>query len=133
MLRPEKLSKKRISELEPKELGKYVSMFIGQYNKQPIYFEKKIIIKDDNLESLEGRITELLRFEDTKRVIFGVFNFSQDSSSIVKMFEAKAKLFIKEVGRKKALGRIWCIEINGTGKGCGVIAADDSIRVWKDV
>ena len=113
-------------------MGKYVSMFIGSYNKQPIYFEKKIIIKDENLESLEGRITELLRFEDTKRVIFGVFNFSQNASTITKMFESKAKTFIKEVGMKKALGTIWCIEINGTAKGCGVIAADDAIRVWKD-
>ena len=47
MLRPEKLTKKKVGELEPKELGKYVSMFIGTYNKQPIYFEKKIIIKDE--------------------------------------------------------------------------------------
>ena len=133
MLRPEKLTKKKVSELEPKELGKYVSMFIGTYNKEPIYFEKKIIIKDENLESLEGRITELLRFEDTKRVIFGVFNFGNDAACITKMFLTKAKQFIKEVGKKKALGRIWCIEINGTAKGCGVIAADDSIRVWKDV
>ena len=119
--------------MEPKELGKYVSMFIGTYNKLPTYFEKKIIIKDENLESLEGRITELLRFEDTKRVIFGVFNFSEEVATITKIFESKAKSFIKEAGISKALGRIWCIEINGTAKGCGVIAADDSIRVWRDV
>jgi hypothetical protein len=120
-------------ELEPKELSKYVSIYIGSYNKQPIYFEKKIIIKDDNLESLEGRITELLRFEDTKRVIFGVFSLSEDASRIIQMFQSKAKQFIKEAGRKKALGRIWCIEINGTTRGCGIIAADDAIRIWKDI
>ena len=108
-------------------------MYIGSLNKQPIYFEKKIIIKDDNLESLEGRITELLRFEDTKRVIFGVFNTSEDASRIIKMFITRAKEFMKEAGRKKALGRIWCIEINGTAKGCGIIASDDAIRIWKDI
>ena len=66
-------------------------MYIGSYNKQPIYFEKKIIIKDDNLESLEGRITELLRFEDTKLVIFGVFNLSEDASRIIQMFQNRTR------------------------------------------
>ena len=122
-----------IRELVPKELCNHVSHYIGTYDNQPIYFEKKIIIKDDNLESLEGRITELLRFEDTKRVIFGVFNNMEDTSRITKMFQAKAKQFIKQAGKRKSLGRIWCIEINGTGKGCGLIAADDTIKEWKDL
>ena len=90
-------------------------MYIGSYNKQPIYFEKKIIIKDDNLESLEGRITELLRFEDTKRVIFGVFNLSEDASKITQMFQTKlllVKLHQQELvgGYKyyKYNGRLFC-------------------------
>ena len=33
--------------------------------------------------------------------------------------------------KSKALGRMWSIEINGTGKGCGLIAADDKIRIWR--
>jgi len=32
-----------------------------------------------------------------------------------------------------ALGRIWSAEYNGSGKGVGLIAADDKIHVWKDV
>ena len=134
VIQPKQLSPKNLEDLGPKELGEYVSHYIGTYNDEPIYFEKKIIIKDDNLNSLEGRITELLRFEDTKRVIFGVFNVPEEiSAQIITIFEAQSRRFIKETGRKKALGRIWCIEINGSGKGCGVIAADDRIRIWKDI
>jgi hypothetical protein len=24
------------------------------------------------------------------------------------------------------------LEVNGTGRGCGVVAADDKIKIWKD-
>ena len=133
MLEPATLSTKEIKEFTPKELSSYVSLYIGTYKDQPIYFDKKIIIKDDNFDSLESRITELLRFEDTKKVIFGVFTSPVNSTVLIEMFEAKSKEFIRAAGRQKAIGRIWVIELNGTVKGCGVIAADDTISAWRDL
>ncbi len=29
--------------------------------------------------------------------------------------------------------RIWSMEYNGSGRGCGLVAADDKIHVWRDV
>ena len=66
-------------------------------------------------------------------MVFGIFATTEDTNKIIEMFKVKAKEFIKAEDRKKSAGRIWCIEINGTVKGCGVIAADDTIKVWKEL
>ena len=107
-------------------------MRIGKYNEKSICFEKQIIIKDDSVESIERRLTELLRFEDTRWVIFGIFSSTVRTDILTEIFQQKAKKFIKAAGKKKAVGRIWCIEVNGTMKGGGVIAADDTIKCWRD-
>ena len=59
---------------------------------------------------------------ETVLINFKLFSVSQ-------IFERKAKDYLKR--KSKALGRMWSIEINGTGKGCGLIAADDKIRIWR--
>ncbi len=49
--------------------------------------------------------------------------------TVSRIFESKAKELLKR--RSISFGRIWSVEVNGTGKGCGLIAADDKIRIWR--
>ena len=96
-----------------------------------IYFEKKIVVKEEIAANLELRLTELIKFEDAKRVIFGIFTNGIQHDEVCRIFrEVTTELFKKSTNVKS--GRILCAEINGFGKGCGIVAADDKIRIWKD-
>ena len=103
--------------------------FSGHCDDQAMFFTKTIIVKEDNLSSLESRLKELMKYEDEKLVIFGIFSPSIKPKKIIDSFIQIAKHFFKT---SKPIGRIWCAEINGTGKGCGVVAAGDKIKIWKD-
>ena len=97
-------------------------------NTSPI-FSKTIILKEENLSALESRMAELMKYEDEKLVIFGIFSTSVKFRKIIECFLKNARPIFKTT---KSIGRIWCAEVNGTGKGCGIIAADDKIKIWKD-
>ena len=97
-------------------------------NTLPI-FSKTIILKEENLSALESRMAELMKYEDEKLVIFGIFSTSVKFRKIIECFLKNARPIFKTT---KSIGRIWCAEVNGTGKGCGIIAADDKIKIWKD-
>jgi len=72
-----------------------------------------------------------MKYETEKYVIFGVFSNSLKSPAICKVFIENTKNLIK-TEKERPIGRIWCLEVNGTGRGCGVVAADDKIKIWKD-
>ena len=138
-LKPELFKKKKLSDEDIKEksaknLTKHVSHFIGTLGTEKcenLYFDKTIILKEDNENQLENRLQEIMKFEDEKIVVFGLFSLVIKREKIIEIFTQVTKsLFKKE--RQNCKGRIWCLEINGTGKGCGVIAADDKIWTWKD-
>jgi hypothetical protein len=131
-LKPSKLTKKEIREKLPKELSQYVSKYVGTLDMKPLYYTKTIILKEEDAKNLESRVNEILKFEEDKCVIFGIFSNSLKPSFITKTFREKAKFFIKTAPRPSTLGRVWCVEVNGRGKGCGIIAADDKIKIWKD-
>ena len=50
---------------------------------------------------------------------------------MIEIFTRITKSLFKQ-DRENCKGRIWCLEINGSGRGCGIIAADDKIWTWKD-
>ena len=72
-----------------------------------------------------------MKFEDEKVVIFGLFSLLIPREKMIEIFTRVVKSLFKK-DRKNCQGRIWCLEINGSGRGCGVIAADDKIWTWKD-
>ena len=135
-LKPELFKKKKLSDEEIKEksaktLTKNVSHFIGHLGEHDIFFDKTIILKEDEETHLENRLQEIIKFEDEKSVIFGLFSLSIKREKMIEIFTRVVKSLFKK-DRKNCKGRIWCLEINGSGRGCGVIAADDKIWTWKD-
>ena len=135
-LKPELFKKKKLSDEEIKEksaknLTKNVSHFIGHLGENDIFFEKTIILKEDNATQLENRLQEIMKFEDEKVVIFGLFSVLIKREKMIEIFTRITKSLFKQ-DRENCKGRIWCLEINGSGRGCGVIAADDKIWTWKD-
>lgn len=80
--------------------------------------------------ALTNRLREIMKYERETYVIFGVFSLKLKSREICPMFITEAKSLFKKA---KALGRIWCLEVNGSGKGCGLIGADDKIKIWRDL
>ena len=125
------MSDEEIKEKSAKNLTKNVSHFIGHLGEKNIFFEKTIILKEDNEIQLENRLQEIMKFEDEKVVIFGLFSVSIQREKIIEIFTRVTKSLFKQ-DRENCKGRIWCLEINGSGRGCGVIAADDKIWTWKD-
>ena len=95
------------------------------FSKNDIFFEKTIILKEDNETQLENRLQEIMKFEDEKVVIFGLFSVSIKREKMIEIFTRITKSLFKQ-DRENCKGRIWCLEINGSGRGCGVIAADCS-------
>ena len=133
LLVPARLSKNDVTEKMPKELANFVNHYVGTLDNKHVFFDKTIILKEVEAKNLESRLNEILKFENEKRVIFGIFSPTVKPKIICKIFKDKAKLWIKK-GRngEAARGHIWTVEVNGRCKGCGVIAADDKIRVWRD-
>ena len=125
------MSNEEIKEKSAKNLTKNVSHFIGHLGEKNIFFEKTIILKEDNEIQLENRLQEIMKFEDEKVVIFGLFSVSIKREKMIEIFTRITKSLFKQ-DRENCKGRIWCLEINGSGRGCGVIAADDKIWTWKD-
>ena len=135
-LKPELFKKKKLSDEEVKEksaktLTKNVSNFVGHLGEHDIFFDKTIILKEDEETHLENRLQEIIKFEDEKSVIFGLFSLSIKREKMIEIFTRITKSLFKQ-DRENCKGRIWCLEINGSGRGCGVIAADDKIWTWKD-
>ena len=95
-----------------------------------LFYEKTIILKEENETNLENRLRELMKFEEEKLVIFGIFSCTIKTPKIVDIFATIAKNLFKS--NRESKGRIWCLEVNGSGRGCGVVAADDKIWTWKD-
>ena len=130
------LSSIDIVNLPSGDLSQYVSEYLGceklsTGSTQDIYFEKKIVVKEEIAANLKLRLTELIKFEDAKRVIFGIFTNGIQHDEVCRIFrEVTTELFKKSTNVKS--GRVLCVEINGSGKGCGIVAADDKIRIWKD-
>ena len=129
------LSSIDIVNLPSGDLSQYVSEYLGceklSTGSTDVYFEKKIIVKEEIAANLKLRLTELIKFEDAKRVIFGIFTNGIQHDEVCRIFrEVTTELFKKSTNIKS--GRILCVEINGSGKGCGIVAADDKIRTWKD-
>jgi len=129
VLQTKKPKKIEMQEKHPRELQQNVSHYIGHSNDEPVFFSKTIILKEENLSALESRMAELMKYEDEKLVIFGIFSNSVKFRKIIECFLKNARPIFKTT---KSIGRIWCAEVNGTGKGCGIIAADDKIKIWKD-
>ena len=125
------MSNEEIKEKSAKNLTKNVSHFIGHLGENDIFFEKTIILKEDNEIQLENRLQEIMKFEDEKVVIFGLFSVLIKREKMIEIFTRVTKSLFKQ-DRENCKGRIWCLEINGSGRGCGVIAADDKIWTWKD-
>jgi hypothetical protein len=50
---------------------------------------------------------------------------------VCQIFESKAKGLMKK--RTLSLGRIWSVQINSDGNSCGLVAADDKIRIWRQI
>ena len=125
------MSNEEIKEKSAKNLTKNVSHFIGHLGENDIFSEKTIILKEDNETQLENRLQEIMKFEDEKVVIFGLFSVSIKREKMIEIFTRITKSLFKQ-DRENCKGRIWCLEINGSGRGCGVIAADDKIWTWKD-
>ena len=80
---------------------------------------------------MQDRLTELLKYEDAQRVVVGVFSQGGGMShnKVCKIFK---QVCIDLLRQEAKSGRVMCVEVNGTGKGCGIIAADDKIKVWMD-
>ncbi len=135
LLKPTRLSKKDIIERMPKELAPYVNHYIGTLAGKEIFYDKTIILKEDDVKNLDSRINEILKFEDEKRVIFGIFSTSIKPKTITKLFRDKAKFWIRDAGKAKDnnKGQIWTVEVNGKCKGCGVIGEDTKIKIWRDI
>ena len=69
-----KIKKDEIPEKTAKELTKHVSHFIGTLATENIFFRKTIILKEDDLEMLTQRLIEIMKYEEEKYVVFGVFS-----------------------------------------------------------
>ncbi len=79
-----------------------------------------------------------MKYETSQRVNFGVFS-SMPKSDVAKTFAAVGKKCLRRKGvandgqrNASRVGTIWCLEVNGSGRGGGVIAADDKVYSWKD-
>jgi len=51
--------------------------------------------------------------------------------SVCQIFESKAKGLMKK--RTLSLGRIWSVQINSEGNSSGLVAADDKIKIWRQI
>ena len=82
---------------------------------------------------MQERLTELLKYEDARRVVVGVFSpgGGLSHSAVCQIFKQVCIGLLRQEANVRS-GRVMCIEINGTGKGCGIIAADDNIKIWMD-
>ena len=82
---------------------------------------------------MQDRLTELLKYEDAQRVVVGVFSQGGGMShnKVCKIFKQVCIDLLRQEANLRS-GRVMCVEVNGTGKGCGIIAADDKIKVWMD-
>lgn len=112
-----------------RDLQKYVSSDLN--SNEYLRFEKIVVLKEDDLGNLRSRLTELMRNEECRRVNFGVFT-NLRRADVKRCFEECAKTAIRAGAKQNTSGRIWSSEINGSGRGCGVIAGDDKIYVWRD-
>lgn len=119
------------------DLSQYVSEYLGSEKhstgaaEDDVYFDKKIVVKEEIAANLKSRLTELIKFEDAKRVIFGIFTNSIQHDEACRIFRQVSTEFLRKTANIKS-GRILCAEINGSGKGCGIVAADDKIQIWTD-
>ena len=127
------MTNEEILETPSRCMAQFVSIYVGTLAETDLYFEKKIVIKENILNNLKNRITEILKFEDSKRVIFGVFTTALNPKDVCDAFEDTVKNLIKKKSKKEVNGGVWCVEINGSSRGLGVIAADDKIKTWRDV
>ena len=64
-------------------------------------------------------------------MIFGVFS-TLEEEAVKKLFSTCAKKSVNLTPRKTSCGRIWTLEVNGSGRGCGIVAADEKIFSWRD-
>ena len=64
LFKKKKLSNEEIKEKSAKNLTKNVSHFIGHLGENDIFFEKTIILKEDNEIQLENRLQEIMKFEE---------------------------------------------------------------------
>ena len=85
-----KLTKEEIKEKIPKDLVKNVSHYVGTLAENHIFYNKTIIIKDEDKTSLETRLHEVMKYETENYVIFGVFSSNLKSPAICK---AQCKTF----------------------------------------
>ena len=79
-----KLTKEEIKEQLPKDLVKNVSHYVGTLAENHIFYNKTIIIKDEDKTSLQTRLHEVMKYETENYVIFGVFSSNLKSPSICK-------------------------------------------------
>ncbi len=98
-----------------------------------VRYQKIVIIKEEDPENLSSRLSELLSGEDCKLVNFGIFSRMIARSEILERFSRAAKTVLRASCFANVLGTIWSAEVNGSGTGCGLIAADDKIHVWRDL
>lgn len=120
---------KEFRKLPAQDLSEWISYQIPVGDK--LTFEKIVILKEDDLVNLRKRLREFLKQEDCKMVNFGIFS-TAPIDKVVQCFAKSARSIIRRDLRAESLGRIWSMEVNGTGKGCGLIAADDKIHTWTD-
>merc|ERR1712203_199202 len=123
-----------IGALSPKELAQHVSDYLGtvshgQHNQNEyVFFQKKIVLKEESAINLKDRLAVLLKYEDAQRVVVGVFSQGGGIShdEVCKIFKQVCIGLLRQEVNVRS-GRVMCVEVNGTGKGCGIIAADDKI------
>ena len=84
-------------------------------------------------EEFKMKSTELLKYEDAQRVVVGVFSpgGGLSHSAVCQIFKRVCIGLLRQEANVRS-GRVMCIEVNGTGKGCGIIAADNNIKIWMD-
>ena len=75
----EAIGNEEVSNQPAKDLAQFVSEYLGVLQDcrsnltQDIFFDKKIVIKEENGANLKSRLTELIKYEEGQRVIFGIF------------------------------------------------------------
>ena len=109
-----------------------MSVYIGTLGNEDLYFQKKIVLKEENLKAFQGRVTEFLKAETSKRLAFGIFTTKLTKGEVCGKFKEAVLDFIKTKAKDKLVGTIWCVEVNGSAKGLGVVVADNGIKIWRD-
>nr|XP_040564028.1 uncharacterized protein LOC121114213 [Lepeophtheirus salmonis]XP_040564029.1 uncharacterized protein LOC121114213 [Lepeophtheirus salmonis]XP_040564031.1 uncharacterized protein LOC121114213 [Lepeophtheirus salmonis] len=115
-------------------VSKYLeAIVIHDGSHKRVTFDRIVIIKDRNGNS-ETLLRDLISKADDgqtkKKINFGVF--TEDGDKVKESFKKLAKRRLKELGARNRNGRIFCLELNGTGKGVGVIAESKKIYSWMD-